>query len=153
DQAKGELEQAITISRSVSDVVGLSISLYAAGEIKNFQGDYAGALQLHSEGLCITREHNLLESLLYGLFVSALAQTGKGEYDGALATFQEGLPLSEKAGAEIWYHRFLNTLGWLYGELGDFDGALDLNRRSAQEARKRGDPETTANAEINLGDL
>ena len=67
--------------------------------------------------------------------------------------FEEGLALSEKVGDEVWHHRLLNCLGWLYIEVGNLDQALDLNRRGAEGARKRGDPETRANAEINVGDV
>ena len=91
--------------------------------------------------------------LLYGLFAYGLALTGKGDYDEALAMFEEGLALSEKVGDEVLRHRLLNSLGWLYIELGDLDRALDLNRQGAEGARKRGDPETIANAELNLGDI
>jgi tetratricopeptide (TPR) repeat protein len=42
---------------------------------------------------------------------------------------------------------------WLYSELGDLDRALDLNQQSAEGARKRGDHEVIANAELNLGDI
>ncbi|MBI4641566.1 MAG: hypothetical protein HY731_12780, partial [Candidatus Tectomicrobia bacterium] len=47
----------------------------------------------------------------------------------------------------------LNSLGWLSIEVGDLDRALNLNQRGAEGARKRGDPETMANAEINLADI
>jgi tetratricopeptide (TPR) repeat protein len=96
---------------------------------------------------------NLLFPLLFILFTYALTLTGKGDYDEALATFQEGLALSEKVGNEVLRHRFLNSLGWLHMELMDLDRALDLNREGADGARTRGDPETIANAELNLGDI
>jgi tetratricopeptide (TPR) repeat protein len=38
-------------------------------------------------------------------------------------------------------------------ECGDLDLAIELNRQGADGARKRGDPETIANPEINLGDI
>ena len=56
-------------------------------------------------------------------------------------------------GDEIWGLRILNSLGWLHTECGDLERALDLNRRAAEGARKRGDPETIANSELNLGDI
>ena len=56
--------------------------------------------------------------LLFVILDIGLALTGKGDYDEALATFEEGLPLSEKVGDEICRLRFLNSLGWLYSELG-----------------------------------
>jgi len=46
----------------------------------------------------------------------------------------------------------LNSLGWLYLECGDLEAAVDFNRRGAEAARKRGDDETIANPELNLGD-
>ena len=79
--------------------------------------------------------------------------TGKGDYDAALAILNEGVVLSEKVGDEVQRHRLLNCLGWLHIELGDLDRGLDLNRVAAELARKRGDPETISNAEINLGDI
>jgi tetratricopeptide (TPR) repeat protein len=56
-------------------------------------------------------------------------------------------------GDEIWRHRLLNTLGWLASECGDLERAIDLNRQTAEMARKWGDPETIANAELNLADV
>ncbi|HSB53326.1 MAG TPA: hypothetical protein VLD58_03185, partial [Gemmatimonadales bacterium] len=56
-------------------------------------------------------------------------------------------------GEEINLHRLLNTLGWLWAEVGDVERATDFNRRGAERARKRGFPETIANSELNLADL
>ena len=81
-----------------------------------------------------------------------LALTGGGQYDEAVAILEEGLIVCEKSGEEIMRHRMLNTLGWLYLECGDLDAAVDFNRRGAEAARKRGDDETIANPELNLGD-
>jgi class 3 adenylate cyclase/tetratricopeptide (TPR) repeat protein len=152
DQAKDEVNQALTVSRSGGDVFHQSLSLNRAGQLKNWEGEYVEASRLYSEALEIARKHNLLVPLLWGLF-NGVTLIGKGDYDAALATLEEGLALSEKVGDEVWHHRFLNSLGWLYLELGDLDRALDLNRQSAEGARKRGDHEVIANAELNLGDI
>src|SRR5262245_5777402 len=66
---------------------------------------------------------------------------------------EEGLAFTERVGDEVLYQRLLNCLGWLHLELGGLDRALELNRLSAEGARKRGDPETQANAQINMGDI
>ena len=153
DQAKEEIDQALTISRSGGDIFHQSLSLNRTGQLKNWEGEYVEASRLSSEALEIAREHNLLVPLLDGLFAYGLTLTGKGDYDAALAMLEEGLALSGKVGNEVWHHRLLNSLGWLYIELGDLDRALDLNQQSAEGARKRGDPEMIANAELNLGDV
>jgi hypothetical protein len=46
-----------------------------------------------------------------------------------------------------------NTLGWLWMECGDLARAGELNAAAADGARKRGDPETIANPELNLADI
>jgi len=86
------------------------------------------------------------------VWISGVVAAGKGDYDRALATLEEHLALCEKAGDEVMSHRVLNTLGWIWAEFGDAERAVTFNRRGAEGARKRGDPETLANAELNLID-
>lgn len=152
EQAKAEHEHVLAISQAAGDVATQSIALLMSGLHCNWEGDYAEALRLESEALRLAREHNLLFPLLQNLFVRGVTLAGRGEYDDALSTLAEGLALSEKVGDEIVRHRILNAYGWIYGELGDLDRALDFNRRGAEGGRKRGDHETQANAEANLGD-
>jgi tetratricopeptide (TPR) repeat protein len=153
DQAKEELTQARTLSQMVGDVRHQSLAFWFTGYLKRWEGEYEEAVRLQSEGLRIAREQNLLMPLLYNLFGLGLSLTDRGSYDEALQTFEEGLVLAEKVSNEIRYLRLLNSLGWLYNECGALDRALELNRRGAERARQRGDPETIANAELNLGDL
>jgi tetratricopeptide (TPR) repeat protein len=82
----------------------------------------------------------------------SIALTGNGDYDRAFAIFTDGLAFAKKVGDEVYHLRIMNFLGWLYLEYGDFDLVVDVNRQPAQGARLRGDPETIANAELNLGD-
>ena len=153
DQTREETSKALTISQSVGDVIHQSLALSSTGMLKNWEGEYVQAAQLQSEGLRIAREHNLLVPLLRGFFGYGVSLTGQGEYDRALAVLEEGLALSEKVGDKFWSLRLLNSLGWLYMEVGDVDRALDFNQRGSEGARQRGEPETIANAELNLGDI
>jgi len=153
DEAWANLQRALTLSRSVGDVANEAFAVLVLGEIQNFRGQYGEAVRFHSETLRIARAHRLLEPLLWVHFSYGVALTGQGAYDHALTMLEEGLALSAKVGDEACRHRLLNTLGWLYGEVGDLKRALELNRQGAEEARPRGDPETLANAELNLGDL
>ncbi len=153
DQARQELDQALAISQAAGDLVHQSLALFFAGFLHNWAGEYVEASRLHTEALRIARGHGLLVPHLFSLFAYGVTLTGKGDYDAALATLEEGLALSEKVGDEVMCHRLLNCLGWLHIECGDLDRAIDLNRRGAEGARKRGDPETIANPEINLADI
>src|SRR5262245_28852806 len=153
DEAKRALEQALVTSRSAGDMIHHSLALTIAGLVKNWEGEFGPADQLQAEGLAIAREHNLLLPLLYSSFLRGLTLTGKGDYAIAISTFREGLELSEKVGDEVIHLRLLNCLGWLHYELGDWDGAVELNQKSADGGRRRNDPGTLPNAELNLGDI
>ena len=153
DESTSAIQQALVSSRSAGDVVHHSLALTMAGVIKSWEAEFAAADQLQAQGLAIARERNLLVPLLFSAFLRGLTLVGKGSYMDAIATFQEGLELSEKVGDEVFHHRLLNSLGWLRFELGDLDGAADLNRRSAEGGRRRNDPGTLPNAELNLGDI
>ena len=153
DKGGPELERALTISREAGDVLHESFSLSFIGLATNWAGNYDEASRLLSDGLRIARENNLLVPLLYGLFMNGVTLIGKGDYDAALAALEEGLALSEKVGSEVQRYRMLNSLGWLQMECGNLERAIELNRQGAEGARKRGDPETIANPEINLGDI
>ena len=153
DEARADAERAVPLARSVSDAAGEALAMSILGEIRNFQGQYGEAIRLQSEALQTVRAHRFFEPWMWILFSYGVASTGQGAYDQALTMLEEGLALSAKVGDEHWRHRLLNTLGWLYGEVGDVRRSLELNRQGAEEARPRGDPETIANAELNLGDL
>jgi tetratricopeptide (TPR) repeat protein len=153
EHAGQEIDRALLISRSGGDVIHQSLSLSVAGLLKNWAGEYATASHLQVEGLSIARQHNLLEPLLLSFFLYGLTLTGKGDYDRAHALFQEGLALADKVGNEAIYHRLLNCSGWLHMELGNLDRAIELNQRSAEVGRRRGDPGTRPNAELNLGEI
>ena len=153
DQSHGALDKAMAISKSAGDSVNHSLSLSIAGLLRNWSGDYAEADRLQSQGLIIARERGLLVPLLFSCFMRGLTLTGKGDYDEAFASFTEGLSLAERIGDEAIHHRLLNCFGWLYADLGDLDGAEAVNATSAQIGRRRQDPGTQQNAELNLAEI
>jgi tetratricopeptide (TPR) repeat protein len=147
------LDKAVEISNAAGDAVVRSLSLSGAGLLRNWSGDYAEAAQLQHEGKALARDRGLLFPLLFGGFLHGLSLTGKGDYDDALASFSEGLSLAERVGDEAIHHRLLNCLGWLYADLGDLDQAEELNSISARIGRRRTDPGTQPNAELNLAEI
>src|SRR4030095_11323962 len=153
DESHTALEKSIAISSAAGDAVQRSLSLSTAGLLRNWNGEYAEAARLQSEGLELAREQGVLFPVLFSCFLRGLTLTGKGDYDEAFAAFTEGLSLAERAGDEAIHHRLLNCLGWLYADLGDLDHAEALNERSAAIGRRRSDPGTQPNAELNLADI
>jgi tetratricopeptide (TPR) repeat protein len=153
EESHAALEKAMAISRAAGDTVHHSLSLSIAGLLRNWSGDFAEASRLQAEGLSLARDSGRLVPLLFSCFMRGLTLTGKGDYDEALASFTEGLSLAERVGDEAIHHRLLNCLGWLYADLGDLDQAETLNAASARIGRRRHDPGTQPNAELNLAEI
>jgi transcriptional regulator with AAA-type ATPase domain/tetratricopeptide (TPR) repeat protein len=153
DESRASLDKAVEISNAAGDAVVRSLSLSGAGLLRNWAGDYAEAAQLQKAGKTLARDSGLLFPLLFSSFLHGLSLTGKGDYDDALASFTEGLSLAERVGDEAIHHRLLNCLGWLYADLGDLDHAEELNSISARIGRRRTDPGTQPNAELNLAEI
>jgi class 3 adenylate cyclase/tetratricopeptide (TPR) repeat protein len=153
EEAKVELRDVATISRSIGNRVheALAVGLHAG--FKNWEGDFEAATAGAEAMLALARESNVLVPVLLGIFFKSLSLVGKGDYEDARVTIEDGLALTEKVGDEVMHQRLLNISGWLHAELGDFERATHLNGRSADDARKRGDPETVANAELNIADI
>ena len=152
DDARTKFDRALTLSRQTADVVNQATALIYGAELESWEGHYARATELYDEGIRLGRAHNILATL-EGMFMSGVNFTGQGAYDRALAIFDEGLTLAERVGDENYTPRYLNSIGWLHIECGDLDRARELNERAAEGGRRRGDHESFANAELNLGDI
>jgi tetratricopeptide (TPR) repeat protein len=153
EEARGAIDRALATSQSSGDWAARSLALSVDGLLRNWEGEYEAAARLQAEGLALAREQHLLIPLLFNFFLHGMTLTAKGDYDAALALFREGMSFAEKVGDEAIHHRLLNCLGWLHAELGDLEGGLDLNRRSAEVGRRRNDPGTFPNAQINMGEI
>ncbi|MBI4272151.1 MAG: AAA family ATPase [Candidatus Rokubacteria bacterium] len=151
--ARTTFDRALALSRRTNDAVNEAIALVFGAELESWEGHYARAAQLYEDGIRLGRTHNVLVTVLEGLFMSGVNFTSHGAYDRALAVLDEGLALAERVGDENYTPRYLNSLGWLHMECGSLDRARELNRRAAEGGRKRGDHESFANAELNLGDI
>jgi tetratricopeptide (TPR) repeat protein len=152
DDARTKFDRALALSRQTADVVNQATALVYGAELESWEGHYARAAELYDEGVRLGRAHNILATL-EGMFMSGVNFTGQGAYDRALAIFDEGLTLAERVGDENYTPRYLNSIGWLHMECGDLERARELNQRAAEGGRKRGDHESFANAELNLGDI
>ena len=93
-------------------------------------------------------------NFLINSWVEALARGGKGEYERALMLLEDVIATGERLGDYFWRVRALNTMGWVYGELQDFQQAMVWNTKGLEAAQEATAPnaEVESNARLNLGD-
>jgi class 3 adenylate cyclase/tetratricopeptide (TPR) repeat protein len=130
DEAEADMGRALAIGRAVGDPNRQALALHLLSLRRSWQGEYRPSRELSEAGIRIAREHRLVIPLLRCLWNEGLVASDVGEYDRSLAVLQEGLALAEKIGDDAFIPRFLNTLGWMRIEAGDFESGVDLSELS-----------------------
>jgi class 3 adenylate cyclase/tetratricopeptide (TPR) repeat protein len=130
DAAEADLLRALEVARMSGDPGRQALALHLLGLYKSWQGQYREGMEVSGDGARIAREHRLVFPLHRCLWVRGIASSEAGNYDAALAALDEGLALAEKIGDDAYIPRFLNTLGWLRIDCGDFARGVELSERS-----------------------
>jgi tetratricopeptide (TPR) repeat protein len=84
----------------------------------------------------------------------AHARATKGEYETALSLLEATLATCERVGELIFRLRCLNTIGYVYSEIGDLTHAMSWNQEGLEAARAAHAPvpEVEMNARLNLAE-
>ncbi|HKW90659.1 MAG TPA: adenylate/guanylate cyclase domain-containing protein [Methylomirabilota bacterium] len=130
DAAEADVDRALQISRAVGDRSREALALHFLALYRGWQGQYRPSLERADEGVRIAREHRLVIPLLRCFWNQGLAYNDMGEYDRALVALEEGLALAEKVGDDAYIPRYLNTIGWLRIECGDYRAGVELSQLS-----------------------
>jgi class 3 adenylate cyclase/tetratricopeptide (TPR) repeat protein len=130
DAAEADVSRALDIGRAVGDPNRQALALHFLSMRRSWQGEYRHGVDLGEQGVRIAREHRLVIPLLRCLWNQGLAWNDLGDYDRSLAALVEGLALAEKVGDDAYVPRFLNTVGWLRIECGDFARGVELSEQS-----------------------
>jgi tetratricopeptide (TPR) repeat protein len=118
-----------------------------------WSGDYDLSIQLRT---ALTPDEEAVEivRLISRLDLEGMNYAARGDNQRAIEVLHSGLSICERIGELPYRARILNALGWVYGELQDFEPAISFNRRSleAADALPAPDAEISSNARLNLGD-
>ena len=148
-EARTNLGQAHERSRSAGAAFHQSSSAAMLSVLDRWQDNYYASVSMATEAVGIARAHNFSFPLAMALFTLGPPLVSRGNYEAGLAAFSEGLAIAEKLGNDVLRNRFLNSLGWLHAECGDFENAILFNEKGVSASRDQGDPETIANCELN----
>ena len=146
------LTEAFDLGVKLDKSEGKAWTLVNLARYYNWIGEFEKTLelcrQLHILNLEIRSPY--FRILLY--FIQGSAYGALGQIDKAKQQLKAGLKQLEGVDDKFWRPRFLNTLGWVHAEIGEFQDAVRLNKQSLEEAISTGDPEIIHNAQINLGE-
>jgi class 3 adenylate cyclase/tetratricopeptide (TPR) repeat protein len=157
----GRHEDAKAIMPRAERLIPASYGPFAVGtavenvvEFRVWRGDFVGALEWVERWRAHVAEQHLVLGTPY-LAVEwdeCLALGGRGEYSRAITTLEQLIASCERVDEHTFYERALNTLGWIYAEVCDYEQATQWNARGLELARQLANPEVINNALINLGD-
>ncbi|MGH9008400.1 MAG: AAA family ATPase [Acidimicrobiia bacterium] len=108
------------------------------------------ALQKAAEGRAAA--HGSFFNRLVGAWNEGHALATKGDYEEALQLLEEAVSASRRIGFQILEVRCLNTVGYVYAEIGDLERAMRWNGECLEATLAAGAPvpEAEMNARLNL---
>jgi class 3 adenylate cyclase/tetratricopeptide (TPR) repeat protein len=152
DVAGGDrlFEESLGIARARGFADTVAVSLTWLGAHANWRGEFTRAIETSQRAAAAAREINDgLSEMIASAFV-CLSQIGLGHYPEALATIDEGLAKARERNNPFIEGRLINTLGWLYQELGDFRRATEYNHEAADIGRRVKNANVEVSSLINL---
>jgi class 3 adenylate cyclase/tetratricopeptide (TPR) repeat protein len=151
-EAEHLLTEAFDLGVKMDKSAGKAWSLVNLARYYNWIGEFEKTLELCRQLDRLNQEIRSPYFMILLSFIQGSAFGALGQIEKAKQQLKAGLKQLEGVDDKFWRPRFLNTLGWVHAEIGEFQDAVRLNKQSLEEAISTGDPEIIHNAQINLGE-
>jgi DNA-binding NarL/FixJ family response regulator len=136
--ARGHLEQAVQLARSADVPSVLARSLQNLAYAATFTGQYAEAQHFARAAEDAAKTGRNALAVSGACFALGHAQVELGHYAQACRTLHTGLDHAEESGESHYLAKLLNTLGFLYQEVGDAESALHWDKQALAASRRAG---------------
>lgn len=127
------LTESLAFYRAVGDVNGQTTCLMELGEIRSFQGDYAGAERFFSETLALMDDPRASGRLMDNL--GSVART-LGNFHDAELFYRESLEVERASGSPEGRARVLNNLAEMLRSQGKYAESIELYNESLELYRQ-----------------
>lgn len=151
-EASNLLTESFDLGVQLDKSEGKACSLVNLARYYNWIGKFEKTLELCQELHILNQEIRSPYFRILLNFIQGSAYGALGQIERAKQHLKAGLNQLEGVDDKFWRPRFLNTLGWVHAEIGEYQHAVRLNKQSLEEAKHTGNPETIHNAQINLGE-
>ncbi len=146
------LRESFELGVQLDKSEGKAWSLVNLARYYNWIGEFEKTLELCLQLDMLNQKIRSPYFMILLYFIRGSAYGALGQTEEAKQQLKAGLKQLEGGDDKFWRPRFLNTLGWVHAEIGEFQDAARLNKQSLEEAINTGDPEIIHNAQINLGE-
>ena len=151
ERAKEFYQQALNISRNISDRIGESVALNNLGSIYKNQGNYKLALERHQQALAIIRETTDQKLEATTLNYIGIVYYHYGDYKTALSYHEQALKICQESGDRVEESNSLNNIGLIYKDQGKYEQALQFFQQALKIVRELKIPASEATILNNIG--
>ncbi len=144
-------QQALEISRKITDRTGEANSLMGLGNAYCSLGQYQQAIQFYQQQLDICGEIGDRNGEANSLMGLGIAYKSIGQYQQAINFHQQSLEIDREIGDRNGEAASLNNLGEAYRNLGQFQQAIQFYQQSLDIFKEIGDRNGEAASLNNLG--
>lgn len=131
----GLISEALTISRRSNNRWREARTLADLGWLKAGRGEFAEACTHTQQALKLLENTDDLAGIAFAWNILGRAYGGCGRYTDAFDAFERSRKLAEEIGHYFFVCQVPNMFGWLHQQLGDYDGARQLNEEGVELAR------------------
>jgi DNA-binding CsgD family transcriptional regulator len=135
DESAHHALEAERMARLAAEPDILSRSLQVQSVLAVWRGQYHDGERLASEGLALAREGHDGLAVAAAHWRLGLALGERGQYAAARRALLNGVTHAETLGERYYLSKLLNSVGWLYSELGDPDTAREWDLRAFESVR------------------
>ena len=135
EQAARHAAEGERSARAAGAADVLSRSLQVQAIVAIWQSRYRDGERLAGEALDLARAGHDGLALAAAHWRQGVALGELGHYEAALHTLLDGVTLAESLGERYYLAKLLNTVGWLYHELGDAETARGWDLRALEAVR------------------
>jgi tetratricopeptide (TPR) repeat protein len=149
------IEKAVEIGKRINSPLILTLALGArALGLYHFGTIDEEALEYLNNAISMLRSVQNARACMFIYLFFAAAHAHRGDYMASIKKYQEALKFAEETGELLNRCKGLNTLGWVYSDLGWISEAKKLNEASYKAALEigSGSEEAEANAIVNLAE-
>jgi two-component system NtrC family sensor kinase len=138
-QAIRTLEQALTLSRSITDAAGEGSALLRLGTLYRLQSNYNQARRYTEQARAFFTKRSDHRGLGKTCLQMSLIDMVQGNTTTALQAALQGIPHSEKGNDYLTQARLQGAIGGIYVQLGNYTDALAVLQTTLKNSKKLGD--------------